>query len=488
LDVVIIGAGVAGLAAAIRLRIRGHRVTVLEANPVPGGKLASLSLGGFRFDTGPSLFTMPGLLDELFAVAGRDRRDSLSVLEKVEGTLCLFPDGAELRAWAEPQRFAEEAARALGVAEERVLRYFAGAAFTYQRLGRIFVERPLDEPSTWMHRDVLAALHGLSRFHLFSTLHGANLRELREPRTVQYFDRMATYNGSSPFRAPGVLSMIPHLEHGLGTYLPERGMIGIVESLAQLAEELGIRFEFGTRATRIALSGSRVLGVEAGGQRFAADVVLMNGDVLHAYRDLLPETPELAALAHRERSSSGLVFFFGLGRRFPRLKLHNVLFSGDYPEEFRALFERGDISRDPTVYVYVSSKDVPGDAPEGGENWFVMVNAPADRGQDWDTLIPRARSDVLEKLERMLGEPVERHIEVESRLDPRDLERRTSAVGGALYGTSSNSPLAAFLRHPNRSRYRGLYFCGGTVHPGGGIPLCLSSAKIVADNIGADHG
>ncbi len=460
---------------------------MLEANAAAGGKLASLALGGFRFDTGPSLFTMPELLDELFAVAGRDRRERLSVVKKAEGTQCFFPDGAELRGWAEPERFAEEAARSLGVERERVLRYFERAAFTYERLGRIFLERPLYEPSTWLRREVARALGGLSRFNLLSTLHGANRRQLREPRTIQYFDRMATYNGSSPFRAPGVLSMIPHLEHGLGTYLPERGMIAIVESLFNLAEELGVGFHFETRATRIALSGSRVLGVEAGDQRFAADVVVMNGDVLHAYRDLLPETPGLASLTQRERSSSGLVFYLGLAKRFPRLKLHNVFFARDYPEEFRALFERGDIARDPTVYLYISSKDVTGDAPSGGENWFVMVNAPADRGQDWDTLTRRVRADVLEKLERMLGEPVERHIEVESCLGPRDLERRTSAVGGALYGTSSNAPWSAFLRHPSRSRFRGLYFCGGTVHPGGGIPLCLSSAKIVAESIGADH-
>jgi diapolycopene oxygenase len=215
-----------------------------------------------------------------------------------------------------------------------------------------------------------------------------------------------------------------------------------------------------------------------------AAAVVSNMDVVPTYRRLLPGQAEPRRILEQPRSTSALIFYWGMGRRFHQLDLHNILFSADYPGEFRHLSQTRTLTDDPTVYLYLSCRSEPGDAPPDGENWFAMINAPHDAGQDWDELCKQARRRILAKVESVLGEPVEPHIRSEFRLDPRGIEARTSSYLGALYGNSSDNPMAAFLRHPNFSRQiAGLYFCGGSVHPGGGIPLCLLSARITAEHL-----
>lgn len=487
--VTVIGAGVGGLAAAIRLGASGHAVTVFEANEYPGGKLHSIEAEGYRFDAGPSLFTLPDLISDLFRVAGKEIAGRFAFHRKEVGCHYFFTDGTFLRAYSEPTALAAEAEKVLGVPALRVAEYLEHAARTYERVGRLFLERPLKAWGTWLNGTALNALFHAADFDLTLTLHEANTKRIGEPRLVQYFDRMATYNGSSPFRAPGILSMIPHLEHNVGTYIPEGGMIAITRTLFELAKEVGVNFEFGRRVTRIVVDRSKVIGVESTETSIQSELVVCNMDVVAAYQRLMPEQGAPKHLATQERSSSAVIFYWGIRRQFPQLELHNVFFAEDYEEEFRAIFDRADVAADPTVYVCVTAKDIPGDAPSGCENWFVMVNAPANVGQDWDGLIARVRQAVLRKLERHLGVPIEEHIEVERLLDPRSIEARTSSYQGALYGASSNSKWAAFLRHPNASpAVRGLYFCGGSVHPGGGIPLCLQSARIVSEQIREQYG
>ncbi len=212
-----------------------------------------------------------------------------------------------------------------------------------------------------------------------------------------------------------------------------------------------------------------------------AEKVISNADVYYVYRDLLKDEERSRQVLKRERSSSALIFYWGMKKEFPQLGLHNIFFTENYQEEFRHLFVRGTLYHDPTIYINISSKMEKGHTPEGSENWFVMVNAPADKGQDWPSACVQARKDIITKLNRMLKDDIAPYIETEIVLDPKGIEANTLSHMGSLYGTSSNSTLAAFLRHPNfTSHIRGLYFTGGSVHPGGGIPLCLKSAKIVA--------
>jgi phytoene dehydrogenase-like protein len=203
-------------------------------------------------------------------------------------------------------------------------------------------------------------------------------------------------------------------------------------------------------------------------------------DVVPAYRYLMPEQKQPEKILKQERSSSALIFYWGIKKEFPQLILHNIFFSKNYQEEFSYIFDKKSIYHDPTIYINISSKEEKSDAPVGMENWFVMINVPYNDGQNWDELIKDARKNILKKLSRMLNTDVETLIISEDILEPRTIESKTQSYKGALYGTSSNSRMAAFFRHPNFStKIKNLYFCGGSVHPGGGIPLALSSAKIV---------
>lgn len=483
---IVIGAGIAGIASAIRLAVQGHAVEVFEANAYPGGKLSAFTQDGFRYDAGPSLFTMPHLVEELFRLAGKDPAAHFPYRRLDEACRYFYPDGKRLTAWSDPARFSQAAAEAFDVPTDLVARHLAAAARKYSLTKGIFLERSLHKWGSYLKSDVLRALVNLPRLDLLSTMHGVNVRRLREPHLVQLFDRYATYNGSSPYAAPGVMNLIPHLEHGIGAAFPVGGMHAITTSLVALAEELGVRFHYNSPVEEIVVAGGRAVGVRVDDNVLPARTVVCNMDIVPAYRKLLRGQRAPERILRHERSSSALIHYWGMRRSFPELGLHNIFFAGDYAAEFKDIFEGGGIHGDPTVYVHISSKECPEDAPPGMENWFVMVNVPSDQGQDWDSLIPAARARILDKLSRMLGVDVAAEIVCESVLDPRSIAARTSSHGGALYGASSNDRLSAFLRHANySSRIKDLYFCGGSVHPGGGIPLCLLSARIVSDLIAA---
>jgi phytoene dehydrogenase-like protein len=223
----------------------------------------------------------------------------------------------------------------------------------------------------------------------------------------------------------------------------------------------------------------------ANGRFIPADAVISNVDAYFTYKKLLGNEQGAKKILRNERSSSALIFYWGMKKEFPALHLHNILFSETYEKEFSCLFKEKKFHDDPTIYINISSKMEKGNAPEGKENWFVMVNAPAMEAADWEMETARVRKHIVKKLNRMLGADIEQDILVEEVLTPQGIQTRTDSYLGSLYGTSSNSKWAAFLRHANfTSTTSGLYFTGGSVHPGGGIPLCLKSAAIVSDLMG----
>jgi len=204
-----------------------------------------------------------------------------------------------------------------------------------------------------------------------------------------------------------------------------------------------------------------------------------NMDVSFTYEKLLPGQKQPEKILRQEKSSSAIVFYWGIDRSFPQLDLHNVLFSGNYKQEFDALFKSKELCDDPSIYINITSKYVSGDAPPGHENWFTMINAPVNTGQDWDEIINRARALIITKINKVLDTDIQKNIKVEQVMDPRYIEKTYSGKYGSIYGNASNNAFAAFYRHPNFSKnIKGLYFVGVTVHPGGGIPLALNSAKI----------
>jgi phytoene desaturase len=483
---IVIGAGVAGLAAAIRLQVMGFDVTVFEKNNYPGGKLSHFELGGYQFDAGPSLFTRPQLIEELFAFAGEPISEYFDYERVPIACNYFYEDGTIISAYADHEKFAAELLAKTNEPAENLHQYLNKSANAYNHIAGIFLQYSLHKVQTIFKAPIFKAIQTVKWPYLFNSLDSYNKRSFKSPKLVQLFNRYATYNGSNPYKAPAMLSLIPHLEHNEGTFYPKGGMISITNALYQLALKKGVKFNFGNGVEKIIRTQGEVKGVVVNHENQFADVVVSNMDVYFTYQQLLGDTIKAAKVLKQERSSSAFIFYWGINKSFSQLDLHNIFFSNNYEKEFESLFKTKKPFGDPTVYINITSKREPSiQAPMGKENWFVMVNAPANQGQDWESIKSFYRTAILKKLSNLLGEEIEPLIEVEEVLSPVSIESKTASYMGSLYGTSSNSKTAAFMRHPNFSNTtKGLYFVGGSVHPGGGIPLCLSSAAIAANLVG----
>lgn len=477
----IIGSGIGGIAFAIRMCVQGHEVTVFEANDRPGGKLGLLKLEGYRYDTGPSLFTMPQLVDELFELAGKNPRDYFNYERLPEICRYFWDDQTRLKTVEDPEETSQIMAKVLHEDADVIRMYLKEAGEKYNIVSDLFLDDTLHKLSTWTSKKALRGYANLHKLGLFQTMNQAHKTKFKNPKTVQLFDRYATYNGSDPYQTPATLSIIPHLEYNLGAYYPKGGMIEIPNALVRLAQEIGVKFKLNESVEKIITVDQIACGIQTANGLYDFDVIGSNADIRPSYERLLTNIDRPDKFLSQPKSSSGIIFYWGINRKFDELGVHNIFFSKDYRAEFDAIFKQETLFNDPTVYLHISSKVDPEDAPEGCENWFILINAPANSGQDWDTLIQECRLQVIQKINRILGVNVADYLVAEDYLDPRRIESRTSSSGGALYGNSSNNKFAAFLRHPNyRSAIKNLYWMGGSVHPGGGIPLCLSSAKIAS--------
>ena len=479
----IIGSGVGGMATAVRLSAMGVEVDVYEANDYAGGKLSEVWRGKYRFDVGPSVFTLPHLVDDLYAFSGVP---STFGYRKLAITCRYFwEDGLTIVGYADETAFAEEVAQKLGIAASVMHQHFAHTKRLYDATRPVFLEKSLHRWQSFATSDTLRAIANLHHLDLFTTMHAANTRRLKHPKLVQLFNRYATFNGSSPYLAPGILNVIPHLEHGIGVFAPEGGMYAITKSLVGLAERNGAKFHYNMPIDQVLHEKKVVKGIRSGTQIIGSEVVVSNMDVYPTYKHLLHDERQAAKELKQARSLSAIVFYWGIQRTFDNLDVHNTFFSEDYENEFTHLIEQQTVCNDPTIYVNIGSKYAPADAPEGCETWFVMINAPSNNGtQDWDELVARTRQNIIEKLNRMLHIDLESLIAEEMVFDPRVIEARNRTAQGAIYGTSSNDRMAAFFRHPNYAPdYKNLYFAGVAAHPGGGIPLCLLSGKIASEMI-----
>ncbi|AXT61534.1 phytoene desaturase [Aquimarina sp. AD10] len=484
---IVIGSGMAGLAAAIRLQNQNFNVLVLESNTTPGGKVTEFKKNGYRFDCGPSLFTMPQFIEELFESSRKDISKYLNYVKKEKVCNYFYEDRTRFTAFADKNKFAQEASSVFDVKASQILKYFEKSKQKYDLTSSIFLSSSLHKFSTYFSKDTLKAIAKIGVLDIDSTLHKVNTSAYKDPRLVQFFDRFATYNGSSPYKTPGIMSMIPHLEQHYGTFFPQGGMYSITKSLYQLALDLGAKFRFNTTVDQIVVENKKAKGVLIKDEYLQADIVVSNMDIVPTYQKMLPDQKHPNEILKQSRSSSALIFYWGIKRVFSELELHNVFFAKEYKDEFDAIFNKKEVSKDPTVYINISSKNEPNDAPDGCENWFVMINVPCNENQDWDTIIEMSRQHILKKISRILKVDIRPLIETEEILNPKSIESKTQSYKGSLYGSSSNNKYAAFLRHANFSgKIKNLYFCGGSVHPGGGIPLCLLSGKIVSELVQKD--
>lgn len=468
-----------GLATAIRLAANGYKVTVFEKNNYAGGKLSELRLNNYRFDKGPSLLTLPHLIDELTHVSNYPNPFVYSRLQTL--THYFYEDGTCLKAPANAQAFAEVLNKTLHEEVQTVTKHLQLSALYYNLTADIFLHNSLHRFKTILTFRTFKGLVNSWRLPLLSTMHQANSKRFKNEKTVQLFNRYATYNGSSPYKAPALLNIIPHLEFNLGAYLPEQGMHAITQHLVACAQHLGVTFKYNETVSNIHQHNQKASGIKSNGVDYDADLVVSDVDMHVLYKHLLPPTYYPKRLLNQEKSSSAYIFYWGIKASFSQLDVHNILFSNDYQAEFKALFETQEPYSDPTIYINITSKICKADAPSDCENWFVMVNVPHNATQAPISYGDKLRSWVIKKINRILNTTIEPLIEVEAVLDPFGIELQTSSFGGSLYGNSSNSTFSAFLRHANySSKLKGLYLVGGSVHPGGGIPLSLLSGKIVS--------
>jgi len=486
---IVIGAGVAGLSTAVRLAAAGWDVTIYEQNAQVGGKMGQVTEGGFRWDTGPSVITMRHVLEDLFAAAGRALEDYIDLQPVEPLTRYFYPDGTVLDATRDLAHMTEQIEALNPRDVEGYLAYLAYAARIHRITGPVFIYN--EPPKLW---DLLSVpLPEMPHVDPLRTMSGAINSFVEHPHLRQLFGRFATYTGASPYRAPATLNVIAHVELTGGVWYPRGGIYAIASALEKLARELGVKLHTGCAVDRIEIENKRAVGVQlANGERTRADVVIANFDVALVYEKLLPPsvaTPQrLQDLTSQEPSCSGFILLLGVEKTHPQLAHHNIFFSPDYPAEFHDIFDRGVPPEDPTIYVSITSKADPSHAPDGCENWFVLVNAPPlGDAFNWEEQASGYRDLVLNKLAEY-GVDVREHIRHEHMLTPNDLERLTGARRGALYGASSNSKWTAFRRPHNRAPdVDGLYFTGGTTHPGGGVPMVMLSAASTANMIRQDH-
>ena len=498
--VAVVGAGVGGLAAAIRLSAAGHEVVVFERNDRFGGKLASFEREGFRFETGPSLLTLPHVFEELLALAGQPL-DDLVALDPA--CSYRFTDGSGFRTRASLDDT---------VGEVEAMAPGSGAAWrTFHDRGRriwdvsqrTFFAGPMESPGRLIGR--MRSPTDLLGIDPLPTLAGRAARSFRDPRLRQWAARYATYAGSSPYRAPATLACIPFIEQAYGCWYVRGGLPVLARRLADAAVRLGASIRTGVDVTRLRTSSGRITGVELAptGAKIAGDtitdpdvttdpdviavdVVVSDADARHLYTDLLPDRARLRRVGRAGRSSSGFVMLLAVEGSTPGLTHHQVAFSADYRREFAQIFDEGGPPDDPTVYACVSSVTDPSMAPAGCENWFVLVNVPPGPGVDWGQESARYQDRVLDVMASR-GWDLRTRTRWCEVITPADIEARYRAPGGAIYGTSSNSRRSAFLRAANRGPVEGLYLVGGSAHPGGGLPLVALGARIVAEMIEADR-
>lgn len=482
--VLIIGAGVGGLSAAIRLRAAGWHVTIIEQNPAVGGKMSEIVQDGFRWDTGPSVITMRHVFEELFAVAGKKLDDYLTLLPVDPITRYFYPDGTIIEAHADLNKMAAQIEDVEGYRNyldyaERIYNV-TSPVFIYDQppTFRSFTRVPLTK---WLHADPFRTMDAAIRAHV------------KSPHLRQLLGRFATYVGGSPYEAPATLNVIAHIEMNGGIWYPQGGIYAIARALEKLACEMGVTIQTGRGVKSINVENRRVTGITLDdGTELKSDVIVANVDVTTVYDKLLPAeigAKRLKTLKRHEPSCSGFVMLLGVEGVEASLAHHNIFFSGDYPREFEMIFKQNRPADEPTIYAAITSKSDPDHAPAGHENWFILVNAPPlSDSVDWSTYALPYRDLILDRL-ASFGFDLRGRIRSERLMTPLDLQQHSGAFRGALYGASANSKWTAFRRPHNRCKdVRGLYFAGGTTHPGGGVPMVTLSGKVAASMIMEDYG
>ncbi len=490
--IVVIGAGVGGLAVAARLAVRRHEVTILEQADRVGGKLHTYRREGFAFDTGPSLFTLPAVYRDLFLKTGGPLEEAVDLQPVEPGFGYHFADGSSVVVpGVDPARAARAFGEAFGGTADDDWRALIERGGQMWRLTREpFLQSPLDG---WRTLLKVASPSAVRTVAPRTTLRELGRQYLSDPRLRQVLDRYATYSGSDPRRAPAVFATIPYMEQTFGAWHLGGGVGTLADALAKRCEERGVDIRLGADVVEVLVNDGRATGVRlADDETLPADFVIANADADHLYRDLVHDPAARKAARALEKATpalSGFVMLLAVRGRTPGIHHHNVWFPAEYDGEFDAIFGPAPHpAQDPAIYACVP--DDPLMRPDDdSEAWFILVNTPrngdgSNGTVDWST--PGRAEQYADHLLALLaarGTDIRDRILWRELRTPADLERSTRSPGGSIYGSSSNGPRAAFQRPANRSPVPGLFLVGGSAHPGGGLPLVGMGAEIVADLI-----
>ena len=513
--ILVIGGGIGGLSAAIRLGADGFRVTLVEKNSRVGGKLNLWEAvhperpldRPFRFDTGPSLLTMPFVFEELFAAAGETLADHLTLQRLDPIARYRWPDGTTFEARSGSDALLKEIAKIAPGDVEGWKRLAARGKMIWELSAELFLYHSPEQifGKGLSPAGALSAIAVPIRIGMFANFARTVHRHLHHPKLREVLYQYATYSGASPFKAPATLAVIPHAEFGFGGWYVQGGLYRMAEELEKLARRKGVRIRTGCAVREVLIepddrggkiTKSRAVGVTLeDGEVIRADAVVANSDVVYTYRKLIDSRHRKRyddrTLDKLEAGGSGMMLTLGIEGTYPQLAHHNKFMPRDYRSDLRAMFETRTVPDDPCIYVCASTRTDPTQAPAGCENLFVLASAPPlDGSIDWAIEGPRYRDQLVHALEHRWGlTGLAKRIVVERSFTPLDLQSSYNANAGSIYGIGSNSRRTAFLRPPNRDKeIRGLYFCGGATHPGGGLPLVALSGKIVSELVREDFG
>ncbi|MFE8700769.1 phytoene desaturase family protein [Cytobacillus sp. FJAT-54145] len=483
---IIIGGGLGGLSCAINLAVNGYRVTLIEKEAELGGKLTREVHGDYSFDLGPSTITMMSAFDEVFKAAGRKREDYLTVYPINPMTRNIFADGSIVDLSSNIEQMEEQISRYSKEDARQYRSFLQESNRLYTISEQEFLNRLLVRKRDRFNYNLIKGFIGIQPFTSIQNL----LEEyFQHPNTLAMFGRYATYVGSSPYQTPAVFSMMAHLEGSLGIYGIKGGTYYIVEAFEKLANEVGVTIKKNEQVKKICVSNKKVTGIETDHGFYEADQVVANGDALAIYRELIEENdrPSMTnkEIDRIEPSLSGFVMLLGVKKQFSLLKHHTVFFPEDYQREFIDLFDQKRAVEDPTIYICYSGYSDSELCSKGKSNLFVLVNAPAQtKHVHWDELKDNYASRIKTKLENKGLINLVDSVEIQKLSTPDNLQKRTGAYKGAIYGMSSNSFRQAFFKVNNKAKdIGGLWFVGGSTHPGGGTPIVTKSGQLVAKAI-----
>ncbi|MEK5057238.1 phytoene desaturase [Paenibacillus sp. FSL H7-0326] len=484
---IVIGGGLGGLSAAMRLAADGHEVTVLEKNERAGGKLNVRSGEGYSFDTGPSILTMPWVLEQLFESTGRQLSDYMKLVRIEPQWRTFFEDGVSIDVTSDLPEMLSTIKEISTEDAADFLKYLQYCQKQYDMNRRSIYARSLSG------LDELRGMHSIKELLAMDplrTMAQSTDKYLKDKHLRQLFNFFIMYIGSSPYHAPAVLSQLIYVQLGLGIYYVEGGMYNIAKGILKVLHEQGVTVRTDAKVTKINTKDNIATGVTLhDGTVLDADLVVSNLEAIPTYHSLLKD--QNGALNSAKKLNkfaptvSGLVLLLGVNKKYEQLLHHNFFFSQDPAKEFDDIFNKGIPSNDPTVYIGVSSKSDATQAPEGKENLFVLTHVPPLKpGKSFESNAEEYRELVLNKLERMGLTDIRQHIEFEYTFIPDDLQRLYGANGGSIYGVVTDRKMNGGFKVPSRSDLiENLFFVGGSTHPGGGVPMVTLSGQLTADLI-----